>query len=61
MVNRSLRCVVPHTRLHALAPLAQLEEQLVYTQQVGGSSPSGRTISFVLRLEQQHNRGILAQ
>lgn len=29
------------------APLAQLEEQLVYTQQVGGSNPSGRTKNFL--------------
>ena len=25
------------------APLAQLVEQLIYTEKVGGSSPSGRT------------------
>jgi hypothetical protein len=26
------------------APLAQLVEQLIYTEKVGGSSPSGRTV-----------------
>lgn len=30
-------------------PLAQLEEQLVYTQRVGGSSPSGSTVPVTNR------------
>ena len=34
-------CIMHISAAHA--PLAQLEEQLVYTQQVGGSNPSGRT------------------
>ena len=36
--------IVLTSTISYLAPLAQLEEQLVYTQQVSGSNPLGRTI-----------------
>ena len=39
------------------ARLAQLEEHLVYTQEVSGSSPLRRTISNDVYLNSQHQYG----